>query len=88
MRWLDEFRDPKLKCCRVGHKMRELERETWRKPSERGGVIDSCHEIASVCKRCDSGEGDWTITMRDPIHSFTAGSDIWDRLDKNGVFVR
>lgn len=53
MRWWKEFRDPSLKCARVGHTERKRYRTGYVRPKDWGRYI--CEKVtqeAPCCRRC------------------------------------
>lgn len=84
-RFFREFRNPSLKCERVGHIRIIEEREgyVWPANTPFSHVADSCDQQRVICSRCDQELEPWKETDRSGIHSLSMGSSYWTKLKKN-----
>lgn len=88
MRWWSELRRPALKCERLEHEMRTVERRVLLYPSTGyRGVADRAIEELERCSRCGH-ETEPTIMSRSALTGLTMPSDRWDVLQREGRLVR
>jgi hypothetical protein len=100
MRWLRELIHPEEKCARLGHKILARKMSGYCLPSEvtgveglygrlNGAVAFRVKVTFYVCSRCGHEEVDRKeIHVGSPIHSLSLPSEWWDKLEKDGYFLR
>jgi hypothetical protein len=90
MRFWQEFRNPKLKCERVGHKIIVEWRRGYAKPHRSDWdyyrtVMNKIRQERRCCTRCREA-GDWKVTEKDSIQSFSAPQSTYDAINKGGYW--
>ena len=92
MRFWNEFRNPKLKCERVGHKNQIEWREGYLKPkwgdlNYSYTVMNDVHQERRCCARCGDAD-EWVTTKRSGIQSFSAYKDMWSQIEAGNYWPR
>jgi len=82
MRWWREWRKPKLRCMRLGHR--------WATRWRRGFIDDiRIYEVEQervVCRRCDEARGGWETIDRDHLASLTGPADMFRAMRREGGY--
>ena len=87
-RWWREFRQPALKCARLGHAMRVERVRVYLWPSTFwNSVADTAVEITPVCGRCGL-KGETATESRSSLQGLNMPSDDWDTLKEQGRLAR
>lgn len=85
--WLRESGEPRLKCERVGHRIRRH----WRSglvPSQGifRGVADRIRQERDFCERCRTPTSEWVETKRHSLTGLTAPQSTFDAIHAGGHF--
>jgi len=83
MRWWREFRNPTLKCERLGHSMKARSYQGYEKSTDRWCVAYSVRGKMLFCSRCGIVQSR-TVDDRHAIHSLTLDRFYDDRLHEKG----
>ena len=90
MRWFREFRNPSLRCERVGHKPVIEWRRGLLPPKVTGffgGVADRVRQERHVCARCGAELKAWETTQRRSIDSLSGPSDMFEAIRNGGYWL-
>ena len=95
LRWLSEFRNPSLKCVRLGHDWKEEKRTGYVRPWTLPGhyfraVVVRIKQQREICQRCKilhPEKGEWKTFFSAGIQVFSSSLEEFDKLDR-GEFVK
>lgn len=99
-RWWREFRNPRLKCERIGHDMKPVTLEGYCQPELvdgargligmlNGAVAFGVELKTSVCSRCNhEDESARSFEQCRPIQSLSMSSDRWAQMNRTGFSLR
>lgn len=92
MRWWREFKNPALKCERVGHSLGTEVRAGFVKPERADGYSYICMGVTQrrlACIRCRAPMGDWTDSgRRQGFTGFSWPSDQAATFDRDREYWR
>lgn len=86
LRAFNEWRNPLLKCFRIGHRMKDEVQSGIVAPSRRFAIADSVVRRRGVCTRCPH-KGEWVVTERRGIDALTMPESHWQIMRRDGIFV-
>lgn len=91
MRWLREWRNPALKCQRLGHATGLEFRKGYRRPDfdkgeHRHYVCVSVYEDRPACLRCEQPLGDWRQVHRRGFNSYSWPGDQAEKFETAGEY--
>ncbi len=91
MRFIEEWKNPALKCERVGHRKGVEFRKGYRKPDYSNGeyrsyVCVAVEEERIACPRCKAAFGEWRVTHRKGFTGYNWPSDQAKEFDKAGEY--
>lgn len=87
MRWLNEWKNPALKCDRIGHRMGVEYRRGYTRPEDyRYYVCDEVKQTRQVCLRCKINFGEWETKKLRSLTGFSWPTSQVDAFDEKGEY--
>jgi len=86
MRFFDEWKNPALKCERVGHIAETKQRRGFTWSGKYGCVADSVSQRRAVCRTCGKELSEWEDTHRSGLNGLSMPSEHMRILDEHGEF--